>query len=330
MAMRVLSCLGIVFLLACAAPTARAKPIVGSADHSGGIANVGSDTSLSVPLNFIVKNNKTAKEKYLDLEWDTIPDATGYRVYRAVYPTYLHTGDLEDRAYKLLSEITQLYPRPTKMFYRHNIPEVPLRRYAYRVTAVRYWGESNFSQTITGHRLPVSATEALMDMDYNMHFPQSSIPDFGGMNVDEMVLGRASGSYEYASQLAKKSSKFTNYADFEMILNGDPKIDIILNPIGIRMSGDVFATGLYTAKMTYENLTGAVGGLVQGGNILIEYDHPDLGNTRNSFNYKEANKFMKTVPITTDDIFPSPPRREWDESDPNYVRQSSSNRQLKK
>lgn len=308
-------------LISCMSPTTRSRPLVGSADHSGGIANVGSDGTLATPEEFTVLNNYTTTEKYLTLQWTPVPEATGYRVYRAVFPHHGKTADLPDKAFKLLTEISQPYPLPVTMTYKHWIPEVPLRRYQYRITATRYWGESKFSDTLTGYRRPVDLIEAAKDMDYTMHFAQSRIPNFGTMNLDETVLGRASGGYHYMSTMTKSLSKFDHYADFETILSGDPKIQITLQPMGVKMSGDINATGLYNAKITYNDLVGVLGGLTAGGSITIEY-----GNQSQTFDYKDAKNFMKTVATTADEVHPSPPRREWDESDPNYVRAVRSER----
>ena len=302
-------------LISCMSPSTRSRPLAGSADHSGGIANVGSDAALAAPGGFTVSNNHTTTEKYLTLEWTPVPEATGYRVYRAVFPHHGETADLPDKAFKLLTEISQPYPLPVTMSYNHWIPEVPLRRYQYRVTATRYWGESKFSDTLTGYRRPVDLIEAARDMDYTMHFAQSRIPNFGAMNLDETVLGRASGSYHYMSKMTKSLSKFDHYADFETILNGNPQMQITLWPMGVKMNGDINATGLYNAKIIYNDLVGVLGGLTAGGSITIEYE-----NQSQTFDYKDAKNFMKTVATTSDEVHPAPPRREWDESDPNYVR----------
>ncbi len=303
------------FFISCTTPTKRSRPLTGSADHSGGIANVGSDELLPAPSDFNVKNNGTKTEKYLTLEWTPVPDATGYRIYRAVYPHHAQTGDLPDKAFKLLIEMSQPYPLPDKMTYDHQIPEVPLRRYQYRITATRYWGESHFSDPINGNRKPVDLIEAARDMDYTMHFAQSSIPNFGAMGLDETVFGRASGNYHYMSRINKSLSRFDNYADFETILNADPQMQITISPMGVKMTGDVNATGLYEAKITYNGLVGVIGGLTKGGSIKVEYD-----GKNQTFEYTEAKKFMKTVAATADEVHPAPPRREWDEADLNYVR----------
>ncbi len=303
-------------LFSCMSPTTRSRMLVGTADHSGGIVNVGSDVTLAAPGDFTVSNNHTTTEKYLTLQWKPVPEATGYRVYRAVFPHHGETADLPDKAFKLLTEISQPYPLPATMTYNHQIPEVPLRRYQYRITALRYWGESVFSNTITGNRKPVDSIEAARDMDYTMQFAQGRIPNFGSMGLDDTVLGRASGSYHYMSKINKSLSHFENYADFETILNGNPKMQITLRPMGVKMNGTISATGLYNAKITYNDLVGVLGGLTAGGSITIEYE----SHSPQSFSYEEAKKFMKTVATTADEVHPAPPRREWDESDPNYVR----------
>lgn len=301
-------------LISCMAPSTRSRAYVGSADHSGGVVNVGSDTALGVPQDFAVANNGTDAEKYLILEWTPVPEATGYRVYRAVYPHYLETGDLpEGTAFKLLTEISQPYPLPNKMTYHHHIPEVPLRRYQYRITALRDWGESHFSNPVTGYRKPIDNIEALRDMDYTIHFAQSQIEGFGQAFKNVIQPGRASGTYSYASGL-KPLNEYTNYADFETILNGSPSMKVV-GLSGANMDGSVKATGLYEATLTYNNLQGAVGGLTKGGSITIDYK-----GSPETFDWDRAKQFMKTVAATADEVHPMPPRREWDESDPNYVR----------
>ncbi|MGL4524176.1 MAG: hypothetical protein ACRCVN_01460 [Spirochaetia bacterium] len=311
----------ILFILAsCGPPTTRRRPLVGNADHSGGIANVGTDKDLGIPSDFFVDNHMTANEKFLTLSWNAVSDATGYRIYRAVYATSEHMADPQPKEFKLLQEITQPYPLPSRISINHPIPEVPLRRYAYYVTATRYYGESDFSQMIYGWRMPVDEIEALKDMDYSMHFAQSSISNFGEMNIDTTVLARASGSYEYSSKIGKAISNFRYYVDFETTIHGSPRISVTLSPLGIKMNGTIQATGLYTAKITYENLQAVQGGFTQSGIVKIEYDHPSRGKLTKSLDASEARKVMKTVAFNADDVWPKPPRREWDEADPNYVR----------
>ncbi len=125
------------------------------------------------------------------------------------------------------------------------MPSVPLRRYAYRVTSVNEEGESVFSKTVEGYyRMPMDEKEVLKDMDYTIHFAQSSIPHFGQMGLKVIVPGRASGIYYYASEMTNITSQFENYADFETVLNGNPKITVTLNPMGTRMNGNITAWGL--------------------------------------------------------------------------------------
>lgn len=288
---------------------------VGSADHSGGIVNVGSDTTLPAPADFTIQNNYTTQEKYLRLAWTPVPEATGYRIYRAVFPHHGETADMPDQAFKLLAEISQPYPLPSEMTYDHQIPEVPLRRYQYRITSVRDWGESEFSAVLTGYRKPVDPLEAARDIDYTMHFGQSRIDRFGEMGMDVTELGRASGTYHYMSKMTKSLNHYSGYANFETILNGNPNMSITLSPPGAKMTGDIHASGLYEATLTYNDLLGVLGGLTKGGSITIKYN-----GKSETYSYTEAKKFMKTVATSTDEKHPTPPRREWDEADPNYVR----------
>ncbi|MGL4524175.1 MAG: hypothetical protein ACRCVN_01455 [Spirochaetia bacterium] len=307
-------------LIGCSSPTTRSRQLLGQADHSGGIANVGTDTSLAIPTNFAVENNGTGTDKFLKLSWTPVAGATGYRVYRAIYPTIMHKTNPQDQEFKLLQELTQPFPLPTKIDVKHNIPEVPLRRYAYYVTATRYYGESNFSQMITGWRVPVDEVEALRDLDYTVHFAQTRIPKFGEMNLDEIVNGRGGGTYHFTSKITKMRSDFKSYCNFEVILNGTPKMAINMSPIGTKMNGETLITGLYNARTIHKDFLGTVGGLSAGGQIVMEYDHPTRGLLKRAFDYKEASRFMRSVALTADEIYPAPPRREWDESDSSYVR----------
>ncbi len=310
-----------VLIISCKNPITRNRITVGDADYSAEIAQVGSNLNLAPPENVKLENNATAEQKYLMLRWDLVPGATSYRVYRAVYPTHTYTSGLPDRSFKRLIELdAHDYHHKDVMEFRNDLPSVPLRRYAYRVTAVNEEGESAFSNMVEGYRLPVDEKEALEDMDYTIHFAQSSIPGFGQMGLKTIVPGRASGTYYYASEMTNIKSQFDNYADFETILNGNPKLSVTLNPIGTKMNGNITASGLYHATMTYNNLIGVVGGLTKGGSISITYLHPVLGSISSTYGYQEAEKFMKSVATQESDVQGPPAASEWDEANPGYVR----------
>ena len=299
----------------------RSRVNVGNADHSAEIAQVGTNLLLPAPAGVQLENNATAEQKYLMLRWNFVPGATGYRVYRAVYPAHTYTSGLPDQAFKRLIELhAEDFLHKDMMEFRNDLPSVPLRRYAYRVTSVNEEGESVFSETVEGYRMPVDEKEALEDMDYTIHFAQSSIPGFGKMGLKVIVPGRASGTYYYASEMTNIRSQFENYADFETILNGNPRMTVSLNPMGTRMNGNITASGLYHATMTYNNLIGVLGGLTKGGSISITYLHPVRGSLSSTYNYQEAKTFMKSVITEDREAQGHPPASEWDEADPGYIR----------
>lgn len=308
--------------ISCAIPTRRSSAGVGDADHSGGQGGVGSNDKL-VPPQIFVLNNKTSQDKYLTLQWASVPDADMYVIYRAVYPTHVHaSGSLESKAYKKHIEIPA-DPLASTMSYNDPIPHLPLRRYSYVITAVNKNGESSFSSFVDGYRVPMDEEEALLDMDYTMHFVQSSIPNFGKQGLEVTVTDRANaGTYHYASKVTKIKSEFSNYGDFETILTNGQGFSMKINwsPLGTKMNGPIHAKGLYNATLTYDNLVGVEGGYTRSGNITITYEHPEKGTLTRKYSYEQARALLKTVAHDASEVYPHPPKSEWDESDPNYTR----------
>ncbi len=317
-----ISLLMIFAFISCAVPTRRSSAGVGDADHSDSQGEVGSNDKL-VPPKLFVLNNNTFQDKYLTLQWDSVPDADAYVIYRAVYPTHAHaSGSLEAKAYKRHIEIPADRLAST-MSYHDPIPHLPLRRYSYVITAVNGNGESSFSGFVDGYRVPVDAQEALLDIDYTMHFVQSGIPNFGKQGLEVTVTDRANaGTYHYASKMTKIKSEFSNYGDFETILtNGrDFSMKINWSPLGTRMNGTIHAKGLYNATVTYKDLVGVEGGFTRSGEIIITYYLPSGAKEERKYSYEEARKLLKTVAHNAAELHPRPPKSEWDESDPGYTR----------
>ena len=273
---------------------------------------------MTAPRNVSVLNNKTGTEKYLTLQWTPVAGAQSYRIYYAVYPTYQYkSGSLAAKDYKLLVEIPAR--TGTLMTWNHNIPQIPLRRYSYRITSVNDREESALSSAADGWRIPIDEEEALKDIDYNIHFAQTSVPNFGRQGQDAVIHGRASGVYFYASKMSKIMSKFEDYADFETILNGNPSMKISLFPLGVRMKGDIDVSGLYKAVMTYDDLFCVVGGYARKGKIKIVYYHPSKGILQKDYTYDQIRNLLKTVAYDANEVKPRPPASEWDESDSEYI-----------
>ncbi len=285
--------------------------------------NVGQNISyyekLMPPENIVVVNNQTGTEKYLTLQWPSVPEAESYRIYYAVYPTYQHkSGSLKAKDYRLLVEIPARADN-VSMRWNHNIPQIPLRRYSYRLSCVSEDEESNLSEAVDGWRIPINEEEALRDIDYNIHFAQASVPNFGRQGQETVIHGRASGNYVYASKMTKIMSKFDNYADFETILNGNPSMKISLFPLGVRMHGNISVSGLYRAVVTYDDLFCVVGGYTRKGSIKIAYHHPSKGVLQKNYNYDQIRSLLKTVAYDANEVKPKPPASEWDESDSEYT-----------
>ena len=169
--------------------------------------------------------------------------------------------------------------------------------------------------------MPKNADEALQDIDYTIHFAQSKIPRFGAQGVKATVEDRPkTGEYYYASQWNHQASKFTNYGDFETILNGAPSMKVSLIPQGVYMSGSITVTGLYNATLTYNNLFGVVGGYSKHGGVTVEYKHPTQGTLKKNYSFEEAKKLMKTVASNASEKKTAPSASEWDESSTSYSR----------
>lgn len=278
-----------------------------------------SDKKLMPPEDLRVVNHKTGTQKYLTLKWSAVSGAKAYRIYYAVYPTYQYrSGKLPLKNYELLVELPA-DPNKNFMVWNHHIPAVPLRRYSYCVASVNDWETSEFSPAVDGWRFPTDEKEALLDIDYNIHFAQTAIPDFGKQGRESIVSGRASGNYYYASKMTKVMSKFENYADFETILNGDPTIKINFFPLGVRMNGDINVSGLYKAVVTYNDLICVPGGYTRKGKIKITYHHPEKGILQKEYDYDQIRSMLKTVAYNADEVRPRPPAAEWDESAPEYM-----------
>lgn len=159
-----------------------------------------------------------------------------------------------------------------------------------------------------------------MHMNYTVHFAQSAIPKFGEMGLKETIVGRGSGTYNYASEITNIKSQFSSYADFETILNGAPGMKVSLVPAGVYMKGSIIVTSLYNAKLTNHNLFGIVGGYSTKGSVTIEYQHPTRGTLTATYNFDQARSLMKTVAGNSSEKQPRPPASEWDESSPGYTR----------
>lgn len=320
--LRYISLFTIFVFISCEIPTRRSSAVVGDVDHSGSQGGVGTNDKL-VPPQIFVLNNKTSQDKYLTLQWASVPNADTYVIYRAVYPTHAHaSGSLESKAYKKHIEIPA-DPLTSTMFYNDPIPNLPLRRYSYVITAVNNNGESDFSSFVDGYRVPVDEEEALLDIDYTMHFVQSSIPNFGKQGLEVTVTDRANaGTYHYVSKATKIKSEFSNYGDFETILTNGQGFSMKINwsPLGTKMNGPIHAKGLYDATVTYENLVGVEGGYTRSGNIIITYQHPEKGVLTRKYSYDQARSLLKTVAHDASEVYPHPPKSEWDESDPGYTR----------
>lgn len=301
--------------ISCVVPTMQSGIGIGNTDFSDTSSNVGSNPTLSAPKNLEILNNKTATETFLTLSWDSVSQAGGYVIYRAVYPTLVQT-QLEEKAFKFFTVLKGTH----NTSYQYQIPHVPFRRYAFRVTAINGEGESYFSQSVDGWRLPISEEEALKDIDYTIHFAQSQVKGFGSSGKNVNLKGRGGGTYLYSTPIiGKLQSKFSSYADFETVIDGDPQMQITFSPLGMKMNGSLNISGLYTATLTYIDLQGVEGGLTKGGQIKITYHSPQ-GIKEKTYSYQQAKTFMRSVAETEAEKSPSPPSSEWDESDPGFTR----------
>ncbi|MGL4524177.1 MAG: fibronectin type III domain-containing protein [Spirochaetia bacterium] len=314
----------VVFLFSCGMASNSVRRQVGGADHGDG-NDIGGSKDLVAPANFKIVNNGTGTETFLTLEWDSVPHATLYRVYRAVYPTRSHMAEPAAREFKLLTTVDASSAVGGKLTTQHNIPHLPLRRYAYKVTAANDDGESESTAVLTGYRVPIDQLEALKDIDYTVHFAQTSISNFGAAYKEATIHGRGGGNYFYRSNTSPKS-RFQNHNDFEVVLNGDPSMSLNIFTQRVTMNGDINISGLYTGKMTYHSLLGAEGGLTKNGQVTISYNHPTKGTLTRKYNFEEIRQHMKTVAMNPVDKIAAPHKSEWNEADASYTRQMKTGR----
>lgn len=272
---------------------------------------VESDLSLAVtaiaqkigtPQNFQIINNKTASDKFLSLTWDLVPGAVNYRIYRATFKHRFEEKQEAEKRFQLLTELDEY-----TSFYRDPLTKFPLRRYLYKIVAVDASGkESISSEPIEAYRYPNDIEEFIKDVDYSIYFTQVQINRFGWMGLEAIVNGRGGGYYDYASLISSIRNNWRQLTQFEITLNGDTKMSVILNPMGSSMNGPVEVDGLYTGVVEYIGVQALDGGTVANGSLKVTYNHPTLGTLSTMRSVAAINSLMITIRIGNDPPYSEP------------------------
>ncbi|MGL4367786.1 MAG: fibronectin type III domain-containing protein [Brevinemataceae bacterium] len=267
---------------------------------------VGAVQKIQTPRAFQILNNRTSKHKYLSLSWDFVDGATKYRVYRATFKHRFETiSDLSESRYTLITELDN-----TSKFYNDPLPQIPLRRYAYKVSAVNDAGEESLkSSPIEGYRLPNDINEFIRDVDYSIYYTQYQINNFGSIGVAAVVKGRGGGCYDYSSQFSSIRNNWLNLTQFEITLDGNPRMDVIINPAGSAMNGPVNVSGIYKGSIEYIGVQALAGGTVAAGSIKAVYHNPSKGVEQTTRSVADLNVLMITIRIGNDPPY-SPPGAE--------------------
>jgi len=259
---------------------------------------------IAAPENLKILNNKAATQ-IVTLRWDNVPNARKYVIYRA---TLKHMGVLDSVQLKnhMFKEIAEVQNNA----YQATLTSFPLRRYIYQIKAIDGGDAAGLAKTSeTVWRVPVSVEEFLKDVDFSIIHAQKQVNNFGYNGSSGTVQGRHKGSYEYKAGISGSKSSWFGYVGFEVQLEGQPSLQISLSPMGAKMDGDVHISGLYSGKVTYNNLLGLDGGYTGGGSITAHYNHPSKGTQTKTWTYTEAGAILQSV-ILKSESKPSTPQFE--------------------
>lgn len=243
----------------------------------------------TMTLNVIVQNNKTSEEIF-SIIWDKVPKAQTYNIYKVTLSSLNASIDrLQKKDFIKIATSDALR-------YKIQLKEIPFRRYVFLIEAVDTNNKIlgvDLSEIVW--RYPATIEEFIQDVDFTMLKAHTKITNFGIGGSRQIVKGRVQGEYNYFACLINARSIWKNYANFEIILNGIPKITTSVFPIGALMNGAINISGLYEGQLIYNNLLGQSGAITSGGSITARYKHPKTGWIEKTFSYKEASKLFKTV-----------------------------------
>lgn len=242
-----------------------------------------------------VEGDKTASDTFI-LKWSDIPKAEGYNVYQVTLHSRKAIVNNIKKEDLIKLNITK------KNSFKIKLIDIPLRRYAFFVEALDFKGQiiTSFTSDIVW-RYPKSVEEFIQDVDFTMVHAIKQIKSFGLGGSRQIIKGRAYGEYDYVACVMGSKSAWNNYSSFEVILNGNPTIEISIYPTGAVMDGVVNISGLYEGQIIYKKLFGKTGGLTSGGSILARYKHPEKGWIEQEFGYKDAAKILKSVILSQEE-----------------------------
>ena len=254
-----------------------------SAPVLGVIKKIGS------PQNVVVIGNKTAT-KSMKISWNDVPGAKSYNIYRA---TLSHKNSNPN---KLKVEHFKKVGSSQNRAYDLSFNTYPIRRYVYMVKAVDGGGaEGVLTKTDLVWRMPADLVDFARDIDFSIVQAQTQISGFGGQGSGGNVKGRAGGQYQYYAGLSGSKNNWLNYSSFEIILHGNNPVSVDIWSMSASLSGTTIISGLYSGKVTYNNLAAKDGGYVTGGGMTFEYNHPTKGWLKEYWDAKKAGGLLNSV-----------------------------------
>ena len=250
---------------------------------------LGTIKKIGAPQNIEVLKNRTATKDMM-IAWDEVPNAKSYNIYRAILSH--KNSDPNKLEIEHFTHIVNVVS-PT---YNLSFNTYPIRRYVYMVKAVDGAGAEGVNiKTDLVWRLPVDLEDFAKDVDFSIVQAQTQIPNFGGQGSGGNVKGRAGGQYQYYAGLSGSKNNWLNYSSFEIILHGNNPVSVDIWSMSASLSGTAIISGLYSGKVTYNNLAAKDGGFVTGGGMTFEYNHPTKGLITETWNHTKADGILDSV-----------------------------------
>lgn len=252
----------------------------------------GSIQKMSPPKELKILGNKTPTRS-MTMVWKAIPNVQEYRIYRA---TLKHKdsdpGKLTSKDFVYVGKADNtLNPSYSIVFNTY-----PIRRHIFTVMAVNKVGEISAPATSElVWRLPVDVLDFAKDVDFTIIQAQLQIPGFGNNGSSATVHGRGSGNYVYAAGIVGSKNNWNDYNSFETLLKGSPSITIDPLNMSAKMNGPMDISGLYTGRITYNDLNAYDGGKVFAGSMTVEYNHPTKGKLTETWPYNVAGGNLLSV-----------------------------------
>ena len=259
---------------------------------------------IGAPQNISVRNNKTATRS-MTINWDKVPNAYSYNVYRA---TLSHRGS--DPNNLVVGHFTKIGSSEENAFGL-DFNTYPIRRYVYMVKAVDGGGaEGVFAKTDVVWRYPADLVDFARDVDFTIVQAQTQVRNFGNNPSSGVISGRAQGNYDYKAGTFGSKNIWNTYSSFEVILNGPQTVSVDISNFSAKLNGPAHISGLYSGTITYNNLNAKEGGFVFAGSMTIQYNHPTKGSISDTWDYNEAAGYLNSVVLKDVESPPGKPSYE--------------------